>query len=94
MYRNRAKHPQNGIKIPQLELHTFFRLNEEVRAMDGKIEDVAAGDIYVLGGGVRATHAEFGSRVLSGHSLDGSDSRVDCSGGVSTGKSSVLLFCL
>lgn len=57
-----------------------------MRALDGKTEDVAAGDIYVVGGGVRATHAEFGSRVLSGHSLDGSDSREDCSGGVSTGK--------
>ncbi|KAL5247537.1 hypothetical protein ACHWQZ_G019426 [Mnemiopsis leidyi] len=67
------------------------RLNEEVRALDGKIEDVAAGDIYVVGGGVRATHAEFGSRVLSGHSLDGSDSREDCSGGVSTGAASIAI---
>ena len=49
------------------------------------IEDVAAGDVYVIGGGVRATHAEFGSRVLAGYSHDGSDSRTDCSGGVSTG---------
>ena len=41
--------------------------------------------MYVVGGGVRATHAEFGSRVLAGYSHDSSDSREDCSGGVSTG---------
>ena len=53
---------------------------------DGKIENVAEGDVYVVGGGVRATHVEFGTRVLEGYSYDGSDSREDCSGGVSTGK--------
>jgi len=67
------------------------RLNEQVRRLDGKIADVAPGDLYVVGGGVRATHAEFDSRVLAGYSYDRSDSRVDCSRGVSTGAASIAI---
>ncbi|XP_063693825.1 sushi, von Willebrand factor type A, EGF and pentraxin domain-containing protein 1-like isoform X1 [Bolinopsis microptera] len=70
------------------------RLNElklHPDGTDGKIENVAEGDVYVVGGGVRATHVEFGARVLEGYSYDGSDSREDCSGGVSTGAASIAI---
>ena len=65
---------------------SFPRLNEQVRVLDGKIENLASGNIYVIGQGVRATHAEFGARVLQGFSVGGGDSQSDCGTGVSTGR--------
>ena len=41
----------------------FRRINERQTLGDGKTDQVAPVDIYVVGGGVRGSHSEFSSRV-------------------------------
>eukprot|EP00116_Pleurobrachia_bachei_P011335 sb/3471597/ len=67
------------------------RLNERKKILDHLIENVADGDLYVVGSGVSATHVEFGDRVRAGWSyFPNDDPRKGCENNdVSTGAASI-----